>query len=614
MPAGVAADVRRATRQAVRATARRFPRAGSLAAAGIRATKSQLRQVKSRINRKTSPAAVAPLFASLRELLLPTRGRTVVVLAPDELTLRALTDWLGDLQTVTAHVFAASPRPGWSRVPVDIAVHTAPDAEAVHQELKRLPPIDVIVDLAAADGASLRRCGLLFWHLSRGGVYVVASPDGQAELSPEVRRWLGAVATGSHGALEGRARIPRDLPASVSLTLARPEAGALVKRHDHLLKLRDAESDELLPRRDPTLAATKLAVRAGGSFLARDTVVHHVADVGVEWPDATVAYPDMHLRHYAGALSYGTHTLAYTDRSILPECFRWHLIKNPSNPATVNSSADFARVPDDRAPTQHLEGPFYQADPQHGGFGHVMTEMVGRLWGWEEAKRQLPELKAIFSVQNVKAVTKSPKYQILRAYGIAAEDIVWTNRFVTMDSLVGATDMWHNNVPHYVHPDLPEVWDRIGAGMIDREQPTFDKIFISRGPNYRRRICRNADEVEAVFRQQGFEIIYPEEWSLPQQAAIFAAARVIAGFGGSGLFNLMFAQNLEVAIFLNQDSYYHRNEHLFTSLIGGTIHYYWSPADLTQDAGGQNVAAAESAWDFAFDRHGEDLRGLLNSL
>ncbi|NLE80155.1 MAG: glycosyltransferase family 61 protein, partial [Rhodococcus sp.] len=238
-----------------------------------------------------------------------------------------------------------------------------------------------------------------------------------------------------------------------------------------------------------------------------------------------------------------------------------------------------------------------------------------RLWGWGPAKEALPGLKALAYVyRHPDRARTTPKYDILRAYGIADDDIVFTDRPVRLRSLIGATDMWHNNQPYSVHPDLPTVWRRIAEGLPRPDAPQFDRIFVGRGSKYRRRTCRNASAVEQLFADHGYEIIYPEKWSLPQQAQIFGRSRVIAGFGGSGLFNMLFAQRLEAMIILNQDSYYHRNEHLFTALLGPEVHYFWSAADLPQDASGQNLQASESDWDFDMSRHGPELRSLLRRL
>ena len=60
------------------------------------------------------------------------------------------------------------------------------------------------------------------------------------------------------------------------------------------------------------------------------------------------------------------------------------------------------------------------------------------------------------------------------------------------------------------------------------------------------RVCRNAKDVERYFADRGYTVVYPEDLSLAHQVATFREARVVAGFGGSAMFNLMYAEKLEV--------------------------------------------------------------------
>jgi capsular polysaccharide biosynthesis protein len=88
------------------------------------------------------------------------------------------------------------------------------------------------------------------------------------------------------------------------------------------------------------------------------------------------------------------------------------------------------------------------------------------------------------------------------------------------------------------------------------------------------RACRNKQDVEQFFQSNGFTVVYPEDLELSQQAGIFANATVIAGFGGSAMFNMMYAEKMTTAIVLSHEAYTARNEHLFTSLLGGDVDYF----------------------------------------
>jgi capsular polysaccharide biosynthesis protein len=333
-------------------------------------------------------------------------------------------------------------------------------------------------------------------------------------------------------------------------------------------------------------------------------------------------YPPLHLRHYSGRIAFYGGTLFCTNRSILPDSFRWHLEPIPRNPKIRSMSDTFAKLKPRSRPTETLTGDFYQLDPQFSGhFGHIMTEVVGRLWGWDEAKSRFPDLKAIFRVDNPDRHGEQVQRRLLRAYGIADEDIVVVDHPVNLESLVSATVMWHNAEPHYTHPALREVWDRLRTGLADPDAPTYEKIFISRTEQFWRRSCRNIGDVERFFASQGFTVVHPEKLDLSAQVSMFAAAKVVAGFGGSALFNVMYAQHLECLIILNHEAYIARNEHLYTALTGGAVHYFWSKPDVPQPesfiSGADRRWSGEafvSGWEFDFHRNRAPLEHLLATL
>jgi capsular polysaccharide biosynthesis protein len=241
--------------------------------------------------------------------------------------------------------------------------------------------------------------------------------------------------------------------------------------------------------------------------------------------------------------------------------------------------------------------------------------VVGRLWGWDRAKAEIPDLKALFWVPDTSKVTgDEPKFRVPKAYGIGADDIVWTDEPVDLESLVAPSPMWHNRQPYYAHPGLRAVWERLGDTLIDEGTQTHERIFIGRTPDYPRRTCRNDQQVQEFFAERGFTVIYPELLDLGAQAALFAGATAIAGYGGSALFNVLFARNLQTLIVLNHHSYTARNEQLFASLLGAHVHYFWSQADISHPPGGRSMAAVESDWEFDFAHNGRPLEALLATL
>jgi capsular polysaccharide biosynthesis protein len=240
-----------------------------------------------------------------------------------------------------------------------------------------------------------------------------------------------------------------------------------------------------------------------------------------------------------------------------------------------------------------------------------MTEALAKVWGWHLAKEADPDLKLLLRVSAKLPDRPRLEPQVLGAYGVDPDDIVWIDDHVRVESLVGASPMWHNAPPFYAHPGMREVWERLRAGITDPDAPTYDRIFVSRWQTGNR-LCHNATEVERAFAAHGFEVLRPERFDLATQAGMFSRARVVAGFAGSGMFNTMFCQDLEAMVVLSQDAYTARNEHLFGALLGvEQEHYFWSPA-LEGTEG--SYERHQSSWKFDFASSGAELDEVLRSL
>ena len=274
-----------------------------------------------------------------------------------------------------------------------------------------------------------------------------------------------------------------------------------------------------------------------------------------------------------------------------------------------------ARIPPKHLPKRRLAGDYYNLDCLFDGhFGHLTTEVVSRLWGWDQAKRENPDLKALFHVRPTRNNDPVLERALFTAYGIREEDLVWVQGPVKVRGLVSATPMWQDQSPHFAHPDITEIWQRLTAGLLgDAEPAEHERIFVSRGEKLsHRRCCRNQAEVERFFADRGFHVFYPEQLSLTEQVALFAGARVVVGFSGSAMFNLMHTRRLEATIVLGQNAYLARNEQLFSTVLGGELHYFWSPADVPPpEIGKRTQASVRSSWAFDFAEQGADLERVI---
>jgi hypothetical protein len=311
--------------------------------------------------------------------------------------------------------------------------------------------------------------------------------------------------------------------------------------------------------------------------------------------------PPAVLRRYDWAL-VAPHGLVL-QRGVVPaDSFRHHPQKRLTNDRLVDLDRRHAEEPSwvsDELPT--LGGAWYHLDNEHRGhFGHVLTEELARVWAWDDAVRQEPDLRVLVAANRSRTGVPSYELELFEAAGIPRERITVIDQPVRVERLLGATPLY--SMPFYVHPHITETWDRIGrhlrARAPERDYPR--RIFCSRKTS--RRSCHNAREVDGFFARHGFEVVFPEDYSLPEQAAMFHQAEVVAGFAGSALFNVMFSDRPKHLVAVASESYTPRNEYLISALRGHRLDMSHSRPDESDPK--FKDKRFMSAFTFDFEREG----------
>ncbi len=442
--------------------------------------------------------------------------------------------------------------------------------------------------------------GELLWSEPRDVIVVAANAGPTAPSSPDAQAWVRALlvhlrrpGTCVFDLTVAPASATDRTPESVEdfLTEAAgdrlvgtvrvtPDRAVVKTRRQALLQLREDQIGDLLIAREPRARVSILAtIPAESPRYGAARVVDYGEPPAEVW--RPTQGPDLTLRHYGGPIVSAGANRLILGTTLLPESFRWPYaaeLRHARSPALWNG---FTLAPRS-AGAPILEGTYYYLDCLFSGhFGHLTTEVVSRLWGWERAREEFPDLKALFHTNPARGRDGTLERLLFTSYGIDPAQIVSTDTPVRLRSVVGASPMWHNAPPYWAHPAIRDTWDRMTTGLLqDREASPHDRIFVSRGSKYaNRRGCTNQSEVEEVFASHGFHVFYPEELPLPEQAALFAGARVVAGFAGSAMFNLMHCRRLDAIVVLGLSTYNARNEHLFAAILGADLHYFWMPAD-----------------------------------
>lgn len=506
-------------------------------------------------------------------------------------------------------VLSVKSRAAWSLADYNARHMVTKSMADLNWHLRKIGPVDAIID-ASRDPAypAAKVWKELFLHLRSGGVYVIQRPEKPAASDIRFAHRL------TSGAIAADDRKP-SIDSAVAGVSFVDDWTIIGKRGTHYVRMRDAEIGRLLPTRRSGADVDVFRRIPGGELVSRAELTSHASVVPITNLDRVLEYPPVSLRHYTGKIAMGSHSVLYADGVIFPESFRHHLSNvGLRNAKLIDVDRQFSIVRDEMRPTETLAGDYYFLDcPYPGHFGHTTTEVLSRLWGWHEAKQRLPQLKAVFRIRWPNDRVPTMEKALFTAYGIPEDDIVCLDHPVFMESVVGVTPMFHNHVPHYVHPMMRDVWRTISDHLAEPPAEPAPRLFVSRRAK-RGRVCRNAPRVEALFAEYGFKIIYPEDLPMTEQAGLFRNADVVAGFVGSGMFNILYTTKMRHLILLAHEAYTARNEYLFASLLGGAVDYFWSTPDNPHPEDGWSAESFLSPWEFDFERNERELRNLLEQL
>lgn len=477
-----------------------------------------------------------------------------------------------------------------------------PDAILAH--LTSLPPIAAIIDEGATNLLErMNRWQKFFFTLGRGGYYI--SPKDYVETAWEVG--IATLTADRKPPAEARA-----LQAAAGISIESWGYTITGKGNDHWFKLKDENANRVLPTRNPDVTVEILEELDGGTYESALTTVQHGARMPVFGPK--INYNPVWNRVYHGPVTAASHMLAYSGKTILPSSFRHPRVGNVPNEKIESINREYAVIDGGERRSEPLDGRFYDLSSSiPGHFGHIMTETIPKLWGWDAAKAAYPDMKVLYRIPSNEYDPKLER-ALFGAYGIPEEDIRWETKTKQVDTFASPSLLWQNAAWYHFHPRLLEVWQRLRDGLVIHDASRPKNVFISRKHVPGNRSCRNVEDVEVSFARRGFEIVYPETLPFEEQVNVFANARNLAGFAGSGMFNMLFNEHLQNVILLTHESYTARNEQLYASSTANTIHYFWSPSDVKHPKGGFSNKAFQSPWEFDYDRNGAALDELLLSL
>ena len=483
----------------------------------------------------------------------------------------------------------------------DAVLVTVRNLEGIADRLRLLPQPQLVIDVARrARAGKVRGVRQVAITLRPGGLAVVADVGGR--LPPR-----GA-----------------DLFRDVEV-LGTCVAGTKISQH--MFTVRAEQADEVLDARYGDAWGRTLVLREPRRHEGGGELVSHGQGPFESGPLSTDV-PEMRLHEYERPCCAARQVMWLEDHW-LPETWR-HAHRRRFYHRRLDSrfqGAQSVEVGFELEPPRELPGTYFYLDTEcPGHFGHVTTEVLSRYWGWVEARKLYPDLRALISVRN--SVQKVPAFQLemFEALGIPTDTmvVIGPHEVVVPQRLLAATPALEN--PLSIDPEITQVWERLAAGLqaaaplrvsdAAAPAPTVppaevgDRIFVSRRAGNKRE-CLDTPEIESFFRRRGFAVVYPEDYAYRDQAAIFAGARVVAGFAGSAMFSTMFAPHAKVVL-IASDGYRAANEKLVATANGATIHYFWGTEEpQVREPGAPRSDVYSSSFRFPLKDHRWALRRAL---
>lgn len=507
----------------------------------------------------------------------------------------------------------------------NVEYHDAQSIDDIGQTLSTRAPYDIIIEDGQNRKSQKRDLFSLFFPLvNDGGLYIaedlhacyipkLMDDDGE-DLWDVVSKMLRLKGSkGTHPAHASQAE--KNLAECVTSVTFEGKFLVIKRSGQGQVKVKHAQVNSVLTSRFGAEWGKVLKTLPAESFQVETLKTANNWDIAKKKFPGTINTPEIYVREYRD-VRVQPRQIITKDGLILPDTFRLGLQDDLKSSAVHNFNRYTASVPDFNQPAARLKGQFYHLDLEYTRhFGHFMTEAIPRLYAWDEAKSANPDLKILTSCAGRDGRPHMYQRALLNAYGIKDEDMHVFSEPVQVESLISAMPLFHNM--KYAHPLLRETYERISDALyIEDGGPRIERFFVSRTSGMWRE-CLNMDTVENVFRASGFEIVYPEKMSIPEQATLFRNAKVAAGYIGSAMYSAMFATTPIDMIGLTNTSYVANNEYLINSTMGHRMHNFWS-ADVKgnrkTDSKGRPVSRTNYDYWFDFASDGDLLASVIGSV
>jgi capsular polysaccharide biosynthesis protein len=246
---------------------------------------------------------------------------------------------------------------------------------------------------------------------------------------------------------------------------------------------------------------------------------------------------------------------------LLPDTFRRR--NSRLDHVQIERMDDQFRILVSDTPTRIIEDQCFFLDGEHADhFGHLTLEVLSRLWAFKYL--ELSNLKFIISARNLGLISA-----LVEPFGISSDRLIQFRQPILCKKLIVASQSYV--LENSASPNALAVWSKVGTHYARPNTP--EKIYVSRRKWQKQRRLVNEEEVEKIFSDRGFCIIYPEEMSVPEQISFFRGAKFIAGPSGSGMYNTIYCTPGTKILILISVNFITLNDSLIHSLVNLETEY-----------------------------------------
>lgn len=194
---------------------------------------------------------------------------------------------------------------------------------------------------------------------------------------------------------------------------------------------------------------------------------------------------------------------------------------------------------DVRQPAQLDEEIIFLGWSMHFHYGHFLLESLSRCWYALAAR---PSLRVAFLPHTPDPLTGVPR-RMLELLDIPPDRVLFV-RVPTRFSRVHVPDQLYEHLG-IAHVGARRVYQRIAERVLDGVVPAVSEqpVYLSRAAVARPiRAIREEATFEAMVRERGYHVAYPDRMSFDEQVLLFNSHADYVGCGGSSLHSVLFSR------------------------------------------------------------------------